>query len=133
MIIASFVYVCSTDAVGVLIVVVLRANTIRQTQAVGLLWTSDQLVAQAAICTALTGNKNPCPWRDSKQQSPVNLRPQSHPLDLAATAIGYSYVQSSANNKMIHKCLTLRRLTSYIYGAPILDVSRSHTATQHSR
>ena len=30
-------------------------------------------------------------------------------------------------------CLTLRRLTSYIYGAPILDVSRSHTTTQHSR
>jgi len=30
-------------------------------------------------------------------------------------------------------CLTLRRLMSYIYGAPILDVSRSHTTTQHSR
>ena len=30
-------------------------------------------------------------------------------------------------------CLTLRRLMSYIYGAPILDVSRSHTMTQHSR
>jgi len=29
--------------------------------------------------------------------------------------------------------LTLRRLTSYIYGASILDVSRSHTTTQHSR
>jgi len=29
--------------------------------------------------------------------------------------------------------LTLRRLMSYIYGAPILDVSRSHTMTQHSR
>ena len=29
--------------------------------------------------------------------------------------------------------LTRRRLTSYIYGAPILDVSRSHTTTQHSR
>ena len=29
--------------------------------------------------------------------------------------------------------LTLRRLISYIYGAPILDVSRSHTTTQHSR
>jgi len=28
--------------------------------------------------------------------------------------------------------LTFRRLMSYIYGAPILDVSRSHT-TQHSR
>ena len=29
--------------------------------------------------------------------------------------------------------LNLRRLMSYIYGAPILDVSRSHTTTQHSR
>ena len=29
--------------------------------------------------------------------------------------------------------LTLRRLMSYIYGAPILDVSRSHITTQHSR
>jgi len=29
--------------------------------------------------------------------------------------------------------LTLRLLMSYIYGAPILDVSRSHTTTQHSR
>jgi len=32
-----------------------------------------------------------------------------------------------------HWSLTLRRLMSYIYGAPILDVSRSHTTTQHSR
>ena len=31
------------------------------------------------------------------------------------------------------KLLTLRRLMLYIYGAPILDVSRSHTTTQHSR
>ena len=29
--------------------------------------------------------------------------------------------------------LTLRSLTLYIYGAHILDVSRSHTKTQHSR
>jgi len=29
--------------------------------------------------------------------------------------------------------LTLRLLMSYIYGAPILHVSRSHTTTQHSR
>ena len=42
--------------------------------------------------------------------------------------------------KNIHGCvfnakthLTLRRLMSYIYGAPILDVSRSHTTMQHSR
>ena len=31
------------------------------------------------------------------------------------------------------KSLTLRLLMSYIHGAPILDVSRSHTTTQHSR
>jgi hypothetical protein len=29
--------------------------------------------------------------------------------------------------------LTFRLLMSYIYGAPILDVSRSHTTTHHSR
>ena len=33
----------------------------------------------------------------------------------------------------LNALLTLRRLMSYIYGAPILDVSRSHTTTQHSR
>jgi len=31
------------------------------------------------------------------------------------------------------KSFTLRLLMSYIYGAHILDVSRSHTTTQHSR
>jgi hypothetical protein len=31
------------------------------------------------------------------------------------------------------KSLTLRLLMSYINGAPILDVPRSHTTTQHSR
>ena len=41
--------------------------------------------------------------------------------------------------RVAFKYLTLRRLMSYIYiyvciyGAPILDVSRSHTTTQHSR
>ena len=36
-------------------------------------------------------------------------------------------------NRIRVKLLTLRRLMSYIYGAPILDVARSHTTTQHSR
>jgi len=31
------------------------------------------------------------------------------------------------------KSLTFRLLMSCIYGAPILDVSRSHTTTHHSR
>ena len=37
--------------------------------------------------------------------------------------------------KLVISALTLRRLMAYIYiyGAPILDVSRSHTTTHHSR
>jgi len=38
-----------------------------------------------------------------------------------------------ANTRSSSTVLTLRQLMSYIYGAPILDVSRSHTTTQHSR
>jgi len=38
----------------------------------------------------------------------------------------------SGSSTVQHVILTLRRLMSYIYGAPILDVSRSHTM-QHSR
>ena len=41
----------------------------------------------------------------------------------------------NVNSRYFIDNLTLRRLMSYIhiYGAPILDVSRSHTKTQHSR
>jgi hypothetical protein len=44
----------------------------------------------------------------------------------------YSVTQKSVN-RLIKCILTLRVLMSYIYGAPILDVSRSHTTTHHSR
>jgi len=46
------------------------------------------------------------------------------------------FVTTLASNVTVlnnHVSLTLRRLMSYMYGAPILDVSRSHTTTQHSR
>ena len=36
-------------------------------------------------------------------------------------------------NRIRVKSLTRRLLKSYIYGAPILEVSRSHTTTHHSR
>jgi hypothetical protein len=36
-------------------------------------------------------------------------------------------------NRIRVKSLNLRLLMSYTYGTPILDVSRSHTTTQHSR
>jgi hypothetical protein len=37
------------------------------------------------------------------------------------------------NTHIRKNTLSLRLLMSYIYGAPILDVFRSHTTTQHSR
>ena len=56
--------------------------------------------------------------------------PQTHTLVRAATGIGRLPVLLII---VLFLPLTLRRLMSYIYGAPILDVSRSHTTTQHSR
>jgi len=44
-----------------------------------------------------------------------------------------NFLLRKADEKKQFFTLTLRRLMSYIYGAPILDVSRSHTSTQHSR
>jgi len=44
-----------------------------------------------------------------------------------------SISQTVVLSELLYKILTLRSLTLYIYGAPILDVSRSHTTTQHSR
>ena len=50
-----------------------------------------------------------------------------------------SFVSRGALNRKVDllslffEWLTLRLLMSYIYGGPILDVSRSHTTTQHSR
>ena len=42
-------------------------------------------------------------------------------------------IMNFLRNSQVSLPLTLRRLMSYIYGASILDVSRSHTTTQHSR
>ena len=47
--------------------------------------------------------------------------------------LGYYAVSSGNFHCLLLKSLTLRLLMSYIYGAPILDVSRSHTTTHHSR
>ena len=55
-----------------------------------------------------------------------------HPIFVSTTFVKITYstgvIFASAS-----LLLTLRSLTLYIYGAPILDVSRSHTTTQHSR
>jgi len=59
------------------------------------------------------------------------LNPELNPICYLLALLGaYNFLHVS---RIRVKLLTLRRLMSYIYGAPILDVSRSHTMTQHSR
>jgi len=83
---------------------------------------------------------------------PIMMWKKSYSVSLFSVLICFSskiyvYWNAGCDNHMINfanedfelpdkldgNVLTLRRLMSYIYGAPILDVSRSHTTTQHSR
>ena len=59
------------------------------------------------------------------------LNPELNPICYLLALLGaHNFLHVS---RMRVKLLTFRLLMSYIYGAPILDVSRSHTTTQHSR
>jgi len=58
------------------------------------------------------------------------LNPELNPICYLLALLAHYFLHVS---RIRVKSLTLRRLMSYIYGAPILDVSRSHTTTQHSR
>jgi len=59
------------------------------------------------------------------------LKPELNPICYLLVLLGAHHFLHVSRIRV--KLLTLRRLMSYIYGAPILDVSRSHTTTQHSR
>jgi len=59
------------------------------------------------------------------------LKPELNPICYLLALLGNHHFLHVSRIRV--KSLTLRRLMSYIYGAPILDVSRSHTTTQHSR
>ena len=60
-----------------------------------------------------------------------------NPLNAELNPICYLLALLAQNflhvSRISFKSLTLRLLMSYIYGAHILDVSRSHTTTHHSR
>ena len=58
------------------------------------------------------------------------LNPELNPICYLLALLAYHFLHVSSIRV---KSLTLRLLMSYIYGAPILDVSKSHTTTQHSR
>jgi len=59
------------------------------------------------------------------------LNPELNPICYLLALLGAHHFPYVSRIRV--KLLTFRPLMSYIYGAPILDVSRSHTTTQHSR
>jgi len=59
------------------------------------------------------------------------LNPELNPICNLLALLGAHHFLHVSRIRV--KLLTFRLLMSYIYGAPILDVSRSHTTTQHSR
>jgi len=59
-----------------------------------------------------------------------SLNPELNPTYYLLSLLAHHFFHVS---RIRVKSLTLRLLMSYIYEAPILDVSRSHTTTQHSR
>jgi len=58
------------------------------------------------------------------------LNPELNPICYLLALLAHHFLHVS---RIRVKSLTIRLLMSYIYGAPILDVSRSHTTTHHSR
>ena len=67
-----------------------------------------------------------------KITEPINpLNPELNPICYLLVLLGAHHFLHVSRIRV--KSLTFRRLMSYIYGALILDVSRSHTTTQHSR
>jgi hypothetical protein len=78
------------SCLGHLTVEVYRSHTIRHAHPVGLLWTSDQLDAKAAIDTTHNKHKR----QTSKPSAGLKLRPQQHSrcrpmlLEHMATGIG---------------------------------------------
>jgi len=65
----------------------------------------------------------------NKSLNPLN--PELNPICYLLALLGAHHFLHVGRIRV--KLLTVRLLMSYIYGAPILDVSRSHTTTQHSR
>ena len=78
----------------------------------------------------LEGSGTPVLYIGRKVLNPLN--PKLNPICYLLALLAHHFLHVS---RIRVKSLTLRLLISYtyIYGAPILDVSRSQTTTQHSR
>jgi len=87
----------------------------------------------SAVCRPILirlGIKNNLYEEHLKYQLVNPLNPELNPICYLLALLAHHFLHVS---RISVKSLTLRLLMSYIYGAPILDVSRSHTTTHHSR
>jgi len=70
-------------------------------------------------------------WQCSEDyQNIIPLNPELNPICYLLSLLAHHFLHVS---RIRVKSLTIRLLMSYIYGTPILDVSRSYTTTHHSR
>ena len=86
------------------------------------------LKTEAAVSIEKSINVPKCTCRIPEDINPLNA--ELNPICYLLALLAHHFLHVS---RIRVKSLTLRQLMSYIYGAPILDVSRSHTTTQHSR
>ena len=87
-----------------------------------------QLLTEKSTTNIFWGVKaaGACGW--TYHLNPLN--PELNPIWYLLALLAHHFLHVS---RIRVKSLTLRLLMSYIHGAPILAVSRSHTTTQHSR
>ena len=91
-----------------------------------------QSAFQLRLCFLI--GKLPLLLQSVQERLPLLAEEKTSPMGSIESA--FSHNNDSVPSLIIqnmYKDLTLRLLMSYIYGAPILDVSRSYTTTHHSR
>jgi len=77
------------------------------------------------------GDKTAGVWSMSSKMKLNPVNPELNPICYLLALLGAHHFLHVSRIRV--KLLTFRLLMSHIYRAPILDVSRSHTTTQHSR
>ena len=88
--------------------------------------------AASLFCLVCSKNVHLCIFEPEKQLTEFNpLNPELNPICYLLALLGAHHFLHVSRIRV--RLLTFRRLMSYIYGAPILDVFRSHTTTQPSR
>jgi len=70
-------------------------------------------------------------FREEGMINPLN--PELNPICYLLALLGAHHILHVSRIRVKSLTLRVRMSCIYIYGAPILDVSRSHTTKQHSR